>query len=181
MVDQKRERSFYEKNGVPAPAKKIYFYNGELYRIISRVPQVDLINLYHFHSGQIQVCSLTDFQRRKKRAWNNYQTRKFFNRSLKTWEKYLARRIIPRPVYAGLNNTPGSGIRSYYSEEHIHNIRDAIAEIPFGAPPRDGRVRHRTKVLTKQELRARLGDGQMLYIKDPHDDNKFIPVWSESI
>lgn len=178
MANQSRERAFYKKNGIPAPARNIFFYDGELVKVVQRIPTKDTIYLHHYHSGKVRVASYLHFQKTKRRAWNCYATRLIIGRSIQSWERYLARRMIPRPAYASLNNTPGPGIKAYYSEDDLYAIRDALSEIPLGAPPKHGYWQARQKILTKAELRAKIGDGRMLYVQN--DDGEFVPVWSET-
>lgn len=104
---------------------------------------------------------------------------KIIGRTHSTWDRYLARRIIPRPKYACIGNLPTQGVRAWYSEDDLYDIRDAIAEIPAGGSQKAGAPLRRTKVLTKQELRAKLGDGRMLYVQNENDE--FVPIWSDNI
>lgn len=179
MANQRRERAFYKKQGIPAPAINIYFYNKELVKVLQRNPGNDTIYLYCFHDGKTKVTSYVEFQKQKRRAWNALACKKIIGRSKNSWEKYIAKEMIPRPHYAAIGNKRGPGIRGYYSEDDLYKIRDAISEIPFGAPPKRSYPAKRTKVLTKQELRARIGDGRILYMQN--DDGEFVPVWSESV
>lgn len=179
MANQHRERSFYKKNGIPAPCTKIFFYNKELVKVLQINRGNDTVYLLHYHSGKTLVASWMHFQTHKRRAWQCYYARLIIGRSLASWEKYLSKRMIPRPHYANVGNMPKAGIRAYYSEDHLYEIRDAIAEISFGAPPQKGYPTKKTKVLTKAELRAKIGDGRMLYVQN--DEGEFVPIWSESV
>ena len=91
----------------------------------------------------------------------------------------MARGIIKPPTYASVGNKKGPW-HAYYDEDEIFQIRDAISEIQRGRPRKDGKSKmpSRTKVLTKSELRSKIGDGRLLYVQN--DDGEFVPIWSET-
>jgi len=174
LADQDRKKSIYEQNGIPAPSKQVFFYNGELVKILDRDPATNTVLLYYYHTDSVKVAAYDHFQKNKRRAWAAYATRHIFDRQIARWERYLIRRIIPRPTYANIGNVPGQGIKGYYSEDDLYDIRDAIAEQFF----KNSKTR-RAKVLTKQELRAKIGDGRIMYVYN--DEGDLVPIWSESV
>jgi len=104
------------------------------------------------------------------------KTSELLNYHRKSLSRLARLEIIPMP-------TPESGIRAmghyaYYSEDDVIEIRKILAGIHHGNARKDGLVTN-NKIPTEQELKHRMGDGQILYLKN--DEGKFVPVFSETI
>jgi hypothetical protein len=66
---------------------------------------------------------------------------------------------------------------SYYSEDELFKIREAIASIHCGRPRKDGKITSRKDVPTERDLRSLIGDAIMLYTQNKNGE--FVPVWAE--
>ena len=86
--------------------------------------------------------------------------------------------MIPAPIGCSKDGKTGWQIRSYYSEEHVREIRAILASIHIGQPRKDGLITN-NQTPTSQELTHRMGDGILVYTKT--EDGRFIPIWDESI
>jgi len=85
---------------------------------------------------------------------------------------------IPYPVGSQKDGESKFGLRSYYSESKVKEIRDILASFHVGRPRRDGLITNDITP-TKQELTRRMGSGMLTYTRS--ENGEFIPVWMESI
>ena len=76
---------------------------------------------------------------------------------------------IPQPQRAGPNG------KNYFSPDDILNIQDHFANIHFGRPRKDGAITPKRNSVTKEEVDAKLGRREVLYVQN--EDGEFIPVW----
>jgi hypothetical protein len=76
---------------------------------------------------------------------------------------------VPQPQKAGPNG------KKYFNSDDILNIQDYFANVHFGRPRNDGSITPKRNSVTKEEVDARLGRREVLYVQN--DNGEFIPVW----
>lgn len=177
MATVRGKKFVFKQNRIPGPSKTVFRYSGEIVRVLKQIPGQDLVYLFVFRTNTTVIASLTEFNKTKRRCWGAYNTMLLIGRQKRSWEIYIQRGLIPAPTYASPGCVKGP-FAAYYDEDEIFKIRDAIAEIPRGSARKDGKMRSRTKVLTKSELRSKIGDGRLLYVQN--DEGQFVPIWSET-
>lgn len=159
------------------PSRVIFFLNGELVRLIHSNRASNICSLYNFNKGKEQNMLYTDFKKHRKRAYTVVNTIRIFKRSRMQLERWIKDGIVPPPT----GTIPGGGRQfrklSYYSEDDIFTIRDAISKIHKGRPRKDGRITASKDIPSERDLRSLLGDAIMLYTQT--EDGRFIPVWQE--
>lgn len=160
------------------PSKTIFFLEDKLIRYISSNRGQNIVYLYNVTDDKPQSMLLSDFKKHRKRAYTVINTARLLNRGPAQIYRYINDGLIKPPT----GNLPDGERRftklSYYSEDDVFEIREAMSTIHRGRPRKDGRVSN-NGVLTEQELRAKMGDALMLYTRTK--DGDFIPVWSETI
>lgn len=159
-------------------SQKIYFLNGDLVRTYHLNRSNGIMSVFNINTGNIESCLIGDFKKKRLRAYTVNETAKLVNRHRKYLPELMKVGKIPYPTGASLNKERGWQIRSYYSEEQVHEIRDILATYHQGRPRKDGLI-HNDITPTRQELTRRMGDGILTYTRT--SDGQFIPVWSESI
>jgi hypothetical protein len=137
-----------------------------------------MVTFYNITKDRLETCLRTDFRRNRQRVYTVSQTAKLINRHRKYMPTLIKNGIIPPPIGAKLNGERGWQIRSYYSEDHIREIRAILGSRHIGQPRRDGLITNNS-IPTSQELTRRMGDGILTYTKT--EDGRYIPVWSENI
>jgi hypothetical protein len=63
----------------------------------------------------------------------------------------------------------------YFNETDILDIQDYFANIHYGRPRNDGAITPLKRTVTKEEVDAKLGRRDVLYVQN--DKGEFIPVW----
>ena len=168
----------YNNDPVIKCSKKLWFLNKDLVRLYHSSRSTGMVTFYNITKDRLETCLRTDFRRNRQRVYTVSQTAKLINRHRKYMPTLIKNGIIPPPVGAKLNGERGWQIRSYYSEDHIREIRAILGSRHIGQPRRDGLITNNS-IPTSQELTRRMGDGILTYTKT--EDGRFIPVWSENI
>ena len=171
-------REEYNSSPVIPGSKKIYFLNGDLVRVHHLNRSNGIVSVFNINKGRLESCLIGDFKKSRERAYTVNETSKLVNRHRKYIPQLSGRGTIPLPTGQSLNKERGWQIRSYYSENQVHQIRDILATYSMGRPRKDGLINNDITP-TRQELTRRMGDGILTYTRT--DDGRFIPVWSESI
>lgn len=163
---------------IQRPRRKTWFLNGDLVRInhISRAQGI--VQLYNCTQDRDLLMDLVEFKKKRKRAYTMTETAKLLNYHRKSIPRLVKQGFLPSPV----GELPGGETAfhhlSYYSEDHIWEARNLMAQTHIGKPRKDGLVTN-NKTPTEQELRHAMGDGMIFYVKD--DSGKFIPTFVETM
>ena len=168
----------YNNDPVIKGSKKLWFLNQDLVRLYHSSRSTGMVTFYNITKDRLETCLRTDFRRNRQRAYTVAETARLVNRHRKYMPTLIKTGIIPPPIGARLNGQRGWQIRSYYSEDHIRDIRAILGSRHMGQPRRDGLITNNS-IPTSQELTRRMGDGILTYTKT--EDGRFIPVWSENI
>lgn len=159
------------------PSNVIFFLNKDLVRVLHINKASNLCSLYNYITDKEQSMLYSDFKKHRKRAFGVNNTIKIFNRSRIQFERMIANEVIPKPTGATLGGVRTWQKMSYYSEDDLFTIREAMCNIHIGRPRKDGRVTPRKDVPSEKDLRSLIGDAIMLYTQNKNGE--FIPVWSE--
>jgi hypothetical protein len=168
----------YNNDPVITGNKKIWFLNGDLVRLHHSSRSTGMVTFYNITKDRLETCLRTDFRKNRQKAYTVAETAKLINRHRKYMPKLMKKGIIPPPIGAKLNGERGWQIRSYYSEDHVKEIRAILASIHMGQPRKDGLITNNSTP-TSQELTRRMGEGILTYTKT--EDGRYIPVWAENI
>ena len=180
MVTGKRtfKSKSYDSNDLITGNKKIWFLNGDLVRLHHSSRSTGMVTVYNVTKDRLETCLRNDFRKNRQKAYTVAETARLVNRHRKYLPTLIKRGMIPAPIGCSKDGKTGWQIRSYYSEEHVREIRAILASIHIGQPRKDGLITN-NQTPTSQELTHRMGDGILVYTKT--EDGRFIPIWDESI
>ena len=180
MVTGKRtfKSKSYDSNDLIPGNKKIWFLNGDLVRLHHSSRSTGMVTVYNVTKDRLETCLRSDFRKNRQKAYTVAETARLVNRHRKYLPTLIKRGMIPAPIGCSKDGKTGWQIRSYYSEEHVREIRAILASIHIGQPRKDGLITN-NQTPTSQELTHRMGDGILVYTKT--EDGRFIPIWDESI
>lgn len=160
------------------PRRRTWFLDGDLVRITHVSRAQGLVTLYNCTKGTNIVTTMVEFKRKRRRAYTVSEAAKLLNYHRKSIPRLVKKGFLPPPVGELLGGETAFHHLSYYSEDHIWEARNLMAQTHMGRARKDGRVTN-NKTPTEQELRAAMGDGLIYYVKD--ESGKYIPVFSETI
>ena len=159
------------------PARSFFYVNGQLVKLIHKSKAHNLAYVFNYPEQKEQVILLTDFVKRRERAFSIAAAAWVLGYSKDGLYKNILHGNIPRPYYLTPDGKVAMGYRAYYSESQLYELRELLSYIDRGAPRKDGKPVSRT--ISEGELRYRLGHGMLLYTQGL--DGEMVPVWSESI
>jgi hypothetical protein len=167
-------------NSAPAITgnKRVFFLNGNLVRKYHINRANGIMSVYNINEDRIESCLVADFKRNRERAYSVKETAILVNRHQKYLPTLMKKGIIPYPTGAQKGGGREWGVRSYYSESQVREIRDILATFNIGRPRKDGLLNN-NMTPTIQELNRRMGSGILTYTRT--EDGNFVPLWTESI
>jgi hypothetical protein len=172
-----KEKSIFSGDKYIKPSNVIFFLNNELVKIIYRNKPNNFCTIYNYKYDKEQSLIYSDFKKHRKRAYTVINTCRLFKRSRVQFERMVSRGLIPKPTGATIGGERTWQKMSYYSEDDLFRIREAMASIHKGRPRKDKIVTPGKDVMTEKHLRSLIGNDIMLYTKT--EDGRFIPVWQE--
>jgi len=178
-MDNEARDSKSKKSGQSSikPSNIIFFINNELVKVIHTNRASNICFLYNYIKDKEQSMLLSDFKKYRKRAYTVINTTRIFKRSRVQFERMIKDGLILPPVGASPEGKRAWQKMSYYSEDDLFKIREAMASIHTGRPRKDGKITSRKDVPTERDLRSLIGDAIMLYTQNK--DGEFVPVWAE--
>jgi hypothetical protein len=145
------------------------FINGELHEKIHINLPADVITTFNYIQDKIVRYPYKSIKPYMQRAYTIGEAAKIIRRHPDRIRSYVSSGELPRPQQAGsLGNW-------YFCDDDILNLQDFFANVHFGRPRNDGAITPKRDSVTKEEVDARLGRREVLYIQN--DDGEFIPVW----
>jgi len=151
---------------------KRFYLNGNLHRALHISRARDLITAYDYMEEKTKVYSLSDVRRNMQNAFTVTQAAELVDRHRDRIKEYMEEGHIevPQREHAIEHGAPG---RYFFSEDDMMELRDFMATVHIGRPRKDGRVTN-NRVPSREELRAIMQSGKMLYVKE---NEEFVPVW----
>lgn len=163
---------------IQRPRRKTWFLDGDLVRITHSSRASGIVTLWNCTKAVQMTTTMVEFKRKRRRAYTVAEAAKLLNYHRKSIPRLVKKGFLPAPV----GELPGGETAfhhlSYYSEDHIWEARNLMAQTHMGRERKDGLVTN-NKTPTEQELRHAMGDGMIFYVKD--ENGKFIPVFSETL
>jgi len=163
---------------IQRPRRKTWFLDGDLVRITHFSRAQGIVRLFNCTKNCNMVTTITEFKRKRRRAYTVSEAAQLLNYHKKTIPRLIRVGLLPEPVGELPNGKRAFHHLSYYSEDHIWEARNLMAQTHMGRARKDGLVTN-NKTPTEQELRYAMGDGMIYYVKD--ESGKFIPVFSETV
>ena len=163
---------------IQRPRRRTWFLDGDLVRITHVSRAQGLVVLYNCTKDCNMSISMVEFKRKRKRAFTVMETAALLNYHRKSIPRLVKKGFLPSPVGELPGGVTAFHHLSYYSEDHIWEARNLMAQTHMGRARKDGLVTN-NKTPTEQELRHAMGDGMIYYVKD--ETGRFIPVFSETL
>jgi hypothetical protein len=160
------------------PNRKTWFLDGDLVKIIHVSRAQGIVLLWNCNKSIQMSSTLIEFKRKRKRAFTVMETAKLLNYHRKSIPRLVKAGLLPPPVGELPEGRTAFHYLSYYSEEHIWEARNLMAQTHMGRARKDGLVTN-NKTPTEQELKYAMGDGLIYYVKN--EEGRFIPVFSETV
>lgn len=163
---------------IQRPRRRTWFLDEDLVRITHISRAQGIVTLYNCTKDCKMTMTLVEFKRKRRRAYTVSETAKLLNYHKKSIPRLIKSGLLPEPIGELPNGERAFHYLSYYSEDHIWEARNLMAQTHMGRARKDGLVTN-NKTPTEQELRYAMGDGLIYYVRD--ENGKFIPIFSETM
>lgn len=163
---------------IQRPRRKTWFLDGDLVRITHSSRAQGIVTIWNCTKAVQMTMNMVEFRKKRRRAFTVMEAAKLLNYHRKSIPRLVKRGFLPKPIGELPGGETAFHYLSYYSEDHIWEARNLMAQTHMGRERKDGLVTN-NKTPTEQELRYAMGDGMIYYVKD--DNGKFIPVFSETL
>jgi hypothetical protein len=163
---------------IQRPRRRTWFLDEDLVRITHISRASGIVTLFNCTKDCNMTITMVEFKRKRKRAFTVMETASLLNYHRKSIPRLVKNGFLPPPVGELPNGETAFHYLSYYSEDHIWDARNLMAQTHMGRARKDGLVTN-NKTPTEQELRYAMGDGMIYYLKD--DSGRFVPVFSETV
>lgn len=150
-------------------SRRRIFINGELHHIIYINVPGDIVTTFNYVQDKIIKYPYRHTKKHSQKAYLINEVGKIVNRHPDRIRAGIREGKLKKPQRAGPRG------KYYFNDEDILDIQDYFANIHFGRPRRDGIVKPLKRTVTKEEVDAKLGRRDVLYVQN--DDGDFIPVW----
>jgi hypothetical protein len=178
MDNGKAESESLNLQIIKRPRRKTWFLNEDLVRITHTSRASGIVTLYNCTKDCNMTVNLIEFKRKRKRAFTVMETASLLNYHRKSIPRLVKSGLLPPPIGELPGGRTAFHYLSYYSEDHIWEARNLMAQTHMGRERKDGLITN-NKTPTEQELRYAMGDGMIYYVKN--DEGKFIPIFSETV
>lgn len=163
---------------IQKPRRKTWFLDGDLVRITHSSRAQGIVTLWNCTKAIQMTMTMVEFRKKRRRAFTVMEAAKLLNYHRKSIPRLVKRGFLPKPIGELPGGETAFHYLSYYSEDHIWEARNLMAQTHMGRERKDGLITN-NKTPTEQELRYAMGDGMIYYVKD--ENGKFIPVFSETL
>ena len=172
MDSETRDKfSSFKQSDIAGRAKRRRkkFINGELHEIVHINIPADVVTTFNFSEQKIIRYPYRAIKPLMKKAYMIGEVAEMVNRHKDRIRCAIREGGVPQPQRAGENG------KKYFRDDEVLNIQYYFANVHFGRPRKDGRITPKRNSVTKEEVDAKLGHREILYVQN--DNGEFIPVW----
>lgn len=163
---------------VGAGSNTIKFLNGHLVKKMWVNRAEDTVNYYDFEEHRMKIMSWSQFKKLQRPAYTLTDVGRLLNRTNQTKLWHRAQEFdVPSSLSYNVQKQTRNRTRTYYPEEAVFILRDALAQIHRGSPRKDGQIVPAKSIPSRDELISLMRTGSHTYVKN--SKGEFIPVWKE--
>ena len=152
----------------PKRRRKV-FINDELHHIIHINLPADIVTTFNYKQDKIVKYPYKAMKKNMKKAYTIGDVAKIVKRHPDRIRWAIRNGELPDVQKSGIYGN------KYWREEDILNIQDYFANVHFGRPRNDGAITPKKGSVTKEEVDAKLGRREVLYVQN--ERGEFIPIW----
>ena len=176
MASKTRNRQAHNK---PRNTVANFFYlDDKLYRVLFKDKPTDLLVAWDYEERKSKDFIYSQVIRRHKRSWDTGEVAWLLNRRWDVVRQYIRDGLVPKPPRTYSLDGEFRPGRLRWSEKHIYTLHEALLQIHHGRPRKDGRIRPHPKTPSRAELRAKMNNEAVYYVKD-EKTGEFKRVWKE--
>lgn len=145
------------------------FINGELHHILHINIPADICTTWNYPQDKLVRYPYKSMKKHAQKAYLINEVGKMVNRHPERIRIAIKEGNIKQPQRSGPTG------KFYFNEDDILDIQNYFANIHYGRPRNDGSITPLKRTVTKEEVDAKLGRRDVLYVQN--DKGEYIPVW----
>lgn len=161
-------------------AKKYFFLDGKLYKIIWQNRAQDLLRAWSFEDEAVVQFIWSHARRHMQQAFNTLEVAKLLNRNKRNVLLQVARGNVKKPykIYTQESDSERTEFGLFkWSEDDVLELHSFYLTGGNGRPRKDGMIRSAPRIPTRLELLAMMKQNRMIYIQD--QEGNFVPVFEQ--
>ena len=123
---------------IQRPRRKTWFLDEDLVRISHISRAQGIASLWNCTKAVPMTINLIEFKRKRKRAFTVSETALLLNYHKKSIPRLVKNGFLPPPIGELPNGERAFHYLSYYSEDHIWEARNLMAQTHMGRSRKDG-------------------------------------------
>ena len=156
-------------------AKKYFYVDGKLYKIIKSDRPNDLIRAWRYEDRAVVDFTWSVARRLMQQAFDTKEVCQLLNRTKKNILEHLAAGAINPPYKIG-EQANGFG-HFKWSEDDVLALHTHYLTVGSGRPRKDGMLSAATRIPTRMELVAMMKQNRTMYVRDA--DGNFVPIFDQ--
>jgi hypothetical protein len=145
------------------------FINGELHHVIHINVPADVATTWNYRQDKMIRYPYKTMKKHSQKAYLINEVAKMVSRHPERIRIAITDGGIKRPQQSGVHG------KFYFNENDVLDIQDYFANVHYGRPRKDGSITPLHRTVTKEEVDARLGRRDVLYVQN--ESGEYIPVW----
>jgi hypothetical protein len=157
-------------------AKKYFYVDGTLYRIVKQDRANNLLRAWCFEENKVVDFVWSDVKRGMQQAFNTIEVCQLLNRTKKNILEHIAAGAINPPYKIGVQADQKFG-QFKWSEDDVLALHEHYLTVGAGRPRKDGTLRAAVRIPTRMELVAMMKQNRMVYIQD--SEGNYVPIFDQ--
>lgn len=153
--------------------RSYWYLDGDLHCVVDSLPSGQL-QVFNYRTEEYKTLFAHVWEHKKEEAYGVTKLGELLNRSPWTIRRWASQGVIPRGDLAYSLAPSRRPIARFWDKDGVMECWHAASKQYAGRPRKDGTGK--LTVPSKQELRAKLNQDNVVYIKK---DGALIPVWKE--
>ena len=155
---------------------KRFYWNKQLHRVLRINRPANLVDAWNFPEHKRVSLLLTDYRLHAKPAFLGSEVAKIFGMTKRSLDRAWQEGNINEPDKDYPLSDPNSDrYKRWWGEHHIWEAHEYFMNVHIGRPRLDGEITPRQNLPSAAELKAKLGGGPVVYVKD--SNGNFQPLW----
>jgi hypothetical protein len=161
------------------PTKKLrYFYiDGKLHKVLHVNRPMDLATTFCYSEADYRQYPWSWLKKNHQRAYGIMDVANMVQRHRRHVQRCMLLGAFPRPEKAYSLKNPDR-FTYYFAEDDILAVQQYFSEQHIGFKRKDGLITPQP-LPTRTELKAMMQSDTVMYVRDPKNESRFIPVWRE--
>lgn len=152
--------------------------NGLLHKALYKNRAQDLLVAWSYTERKRVAFVYSEVRKRHQKAWRTTEVAELVGRRPRIVERYVREKVIREPQFTyALDGVFKNKFQYLWRDEDIIELHEYLLTQHRGRPRADGGITPQSSTPSRAELRARLKNETVFYVKN--SDGEYVKVWKE--